>query len=66
MTKYSKVKRVVVDNNEKKKKYHSPLGTVVEKRYDRTVYRYPSGKKYVEHKSLSKVYGKAYDWRCDG
>ncbi len=23
-------------------------------------------KKYVKHKSLSRIYGKAYDWRMDG
>ena len=43
-----------------------PRGTIVENKKDRTIYRYPSGKIYVEHKPLSKIYGKAYDWRSDG
>ena len=43
-----------------------PKGTIIEERKDRTIYKYPSGKVFVKRKSLSEIYGKAYDWRCDG
>lgn len=49
--------------NEKRK---LPIGTKVIDRYDRKIYLYPSGKKFVEHKSKSKIFGKAYDWSQDG
>ena len=43
-----------------------PLGTkIIEDRY-KTIFLYPSGKKFVKHKSKSQIYGKAYDWTCDG
>ena len=43
-----------------------PKGTIVEDKKDRTIYKYPSGKTYVKHKSLSEIYGNAYDFRSDG
>ena len=43
-----------------------PKGTIIEDKKDRTIYKYPSGKTYVKHKSLSEIYGKAYDFRSDG
>ena len=43
-----------------------PIGTKIVEYRDKTVYYYPSGKKFVKHKSKSQVYGKAYDWRSDG
>lgn len=52
--------------NKPYKKTKLPLGTkIIEDRY-KTIYLYPSGKKFVKHKSLSQIYGKAYDWRSDG
>lgn len=50
-------------NNNKRK---LPRGTWIEERRDKTIYHYPSGKKFVEHKSKSKIYGSAYDWGSDG
>ena len=49
--------------NEKRK---LPIGTKIINKWDRKIYLYPSGKSYVEHKSKSKVFGKAYDWSQDG
>ena len=43
-----------------------PKGTLIEERKDRTIYKYPSGKVFVKHKSLSEIYGKAYDRLSDG
>lgn len=43
-----------------------PFGTKVVEYRDKTIYHYPSGKKYVKHKSKSQIYGKAYDWSSDG
>ena len=49
-----------------KEKRKLPVGTKVIEKYDRKIYLYPSGKCYVEHKSKSKVFGRAYDWSQDG
>ena len=43
-----------------------PIGTRIVEYRDKTVYYYPSGKKFVKRKSKSQIYGKAYDWRSDG
>ena len=48
------------------KKHKLPIGTRIIEKYDRKIYLYPSGKKFVEYKSKSKIFGKAYDWSQDG
>ena len=58
--------KVLVSSMKDKKKYRAPIGTIIEFKKDRTIYNYLSGKKFVKHKSLSEIYGKAYDFRSDG
>ena len=58
--------KVFIATQKQKKQYRAPIGTTIEFKKDRTVYHYRSGKTYVEHKTKSQTYGKAYDWRCDG
>lgn len=48
------------------KKPKIPPGTKIIERRDKTIFLYPSGKKFIKHKSKSQIYGKAYDWRSDG
>ena len=50
------------------KKYNKkpPFGTKIIDKKDRTIYKYPSGKTYVKHKTKTQIYGKAYDFRSDG
>ena len=48
------------------KKQKLPIGTKIIEKYDRKVYLYPSGKQFVEYKSKSNIFGKAYDWSQDG
>lgn len=52
-------------NSYNKRTSHTPYTEVIEKR-DRTIYKYPSGKTFVRHKTMSEIYGNAYDWRSDG
>ena len=58
--------KIVVLSTKDKKKYRAPIGTLIEFKKDRTIYNYLSGKKFVKYKSLSKTYGKAYNFRSDG
>ena len=58
--------KILIKTEKQKKQYRVPIGTIVDDKKDRCVYKYPSGKVYIEHKSMSKTYGNAYDWRSDG
>ena len=58
--------KIFIATRKLKKQYFAPIGTTVEFKNDRTIFNYPSGKKYIKHKTKSETYGKAYDWRSDG
>ena len=58
--------KFLVVTKKDKKKYGVPIGTTIDFLKDKTVYNYPSGKRFVKHKSLSEIYGKAYDFNSDG
>ena len=60
------MKTIFIVTKMQRKQYSAPIGTTIEFKKDRTVYNYTSGKKYVQYKSKSQTYGKAYDWRSDG
>ena len=60
------MKTIFIVTKKQKKQLSAPIGTTIEFKNDRTVYNYPSGKKYVQHKTKSQAFGKAYDWRMDG
>ena len=52
--------------NNSNKPFKFPKGTRIVEERTKTTYYYPSGKKFVKHKSKSQIYGKAYDWTQDG
>lgn len=58
--------KIFISTKKLKKKYSAPIGTTIEFKKDKTIYNYPSSKTYVKQKSLSEIYGKAYDWTSDG
>lgn len=60
------MKTILVITKKQKKQYGAPIGTQICFERTKTIYNYPSGKRFVKHKSLSEAYGNAYDWRSDG